>query len=357
MDAGSVLFSNSSKSYAFIGAGGITAGSMKTFGGSSVTFSNTGDVTLTGSGLSLNAGTLTFAQPADTTLTAKISGSGLAKSGTNTLTLMGSDSSGFTGSFNVNGGTAKLGTANVLGSSSTTIASGATLDVNGLFSTDATIYTTGAGVDGNGAINNNNDNQVDALANISFNGDTTFGASGARWDVIPGTTGFQGNNNKLTKVTANDIWIRTDSDTGLGDIDVKEGQLVFAEFGTLLGNTSSNIVVRTNAALAFANGIQDFGNKHTRLDPGARIVALGSGNQFNGSIVLSNGLFQAQYNGGNGYPQLTLGGNLSGPATFVAQGVTPDDYGNFILSGTNTYTGGTVIQDAELDFTDSHSIR
>ncbi|MEI9863949.1 MAG: autotransporter-associated beta strand repeat-containing protein [Limisphaerales bacterium] len=267
IDAGAVIFSNTAKSYVFTGAGGITAGSMKTIGGSSVTFSNTGDVTMTGSGLSLTAGTLTFAQPADTTLTAKIKGGGLAKSGTNTLTLVGPDSSSFTGAFNVNGGTVQLGTADVLGASATTIASGATLDVNGLFSTNATIYTSGAGVDGNGAINNNSEDQVSALANISFNGDTTFGASGARWDVIPGTTGFQGNNKKLTKLTANEIWIRTGSDTGLGDIDVQEGRLVFAEPGTLLGNTSSNIVVRTNATLAFANGIQDFGGKHTRLDP------------------------------------------------------------------------------------------
>ncbi len=352
VQAGGVAFANSTTPYTFIGAGGITAGSMTTSGGASVTFSNAGNTTLTGSGLALNAGTLTLSQPSNTTLTAKISGGGLAKTGTNILTMVGSDSSAFTGAFNIGAGTVKLGSANVLGASATTVAGGATLDVNGLSSTNATIYTSGAGTDGNGAINNRSATiRSNALNNISFNGDTTLGATGARWDVSAGGTGLQGNNFKLTKVTANDIWIKTLSDTGLGDIDVQAGRLIFAGNGTLLGNTSSNILVRTNAAIGFANGLQDLGSKNVTVAAGGKIYAVGGTNQFNGTIVLSNGLVQSE-----GLAQLTLGGNLSGPAQLLIQGVSSNASGTVTLSGTNTYTGGTLLNDGLLYIANSASI-
>ena len=65
---------NNSSPYTFTGTGGITAGSFTLNGGSSLTLSNSGNVTLTGSGLALNAGTLNFSQPTNITLTGKISG-------------------------------------------------------------------------------------------------------------------------------------------------------------------------------------------------------------------------------------------------------------------------------------------
>ncbi len=350
--AGAITFANSTMPYTLVGTGGITAGSLTTAGGGSVTFSNVGNTTLTGSGLALNGGTLTLAQPNNATLTAKISGGGLAKAGTNTLTMVGSDSSGFNGSFAINGGTVKLGSANVLGFTTTTIANGATLDVNGLTSTNATIATAGAGTDGNGAINNRSALvQTNALGGITFNGDTTLGASGARWDVAPGGAGLQGNGHKLTKVTANDIWIRTLTDTALGDIDVQAGKLVFAGNGTLLGDVTASILVRTNAALGFAGGIQDLGSKSVTVAPGGYLYSLGYSNQFNGNIVLSNGLVQSE-----SLAQLTLGGNLSGPAQFLMQGVTSNASGTVTLAGTNTYTGGTLLNDGQLNFANSAAI-
>lgn len=356
MQPAAISLNSSATPYTFTGVGGITAGSLAMNGGASLTLSNSGNVTLTGSGLALNLGTLTFAQPTNSTLTAQMAGdAGLAKTGTNTLTIVSANSTNFHGTIAVDGGTLRPGSVNALGTSTITVAGGATLDVNGQIGNLAIVSVSGAGVDGSGAINNRGLRQTNALANVALNGNTTLGAISNRWDVAPfdnsPTPGiFSGNNYKLTKTGTNDLWLRQLSDTGLGDIDITAGRLVFAGSGTLLGNNNSNIVVRTNAALGFGGGVQDIG-KNTLIAPGGQLYALGSGNQFGGNIVLSNGLVQMESLG-----QLTLGGNLSGPAILNLMGVNAGNFGTLTLSGTNTYTGGTLVNDGQLNIASSDSI-
>ncbi len=327
---------NNSSPYTFTGTGGITAGSFALNGGSSLTLNNNGNVTLTGSGLALNAGTLNFSQPTNTTLTGKISGGAqLAKGGTNILTVVSADSTSFYGTVAVNGGTLRSAGSNALGSSSVTISSGATLDINGQVGASANISAGGAGTDGIGAINNRGAQQTNAVGNLTLNDNTTLGAASNRWDVVGTLTG---NDYNLTKAGASDIWIKSGTDTGLGQIDIQKGQLVFAFAGTDLGDTNKSITVRTNATLAFAYDITA-GAKPVTVEAGGDIRAyvdqsvypsVGQSNTFAGDITFSSTGMVRVANGAG----LTLSGSLSSPT-----GLVNADLGSLTLSGSNTYGG------------------
>ena len=356
MQPGTIAMNNSSVPYTFIGAGGLGAGSFAMNGGGSLTLSNAGNVTLTGSGLALNAGTLTFNQVSNTTLTGKISGSGaLAKGGSNTLTVVSADSTNFTGTVAVNAGTLRSASVNALGSSTITVDSGGTWDINGQLSMLSAVSVAGVGADGQGAINNRGAQQTNAIDSLTFTADTVLGAASNRWDVAPvdtnGTPGsFTGNGYKLTKTGGADLWVRQLTDTGLGNIDVTAGRLIFAGATTKMGLTSANLTVRSNATLGFGYSLQD-GGKNTVIAQGGQLYAVGSSNEYGGPMVLSGGLVKLEPNA-----QLGLGGNLSGPANLTVQGTSPGLFGTLTLSGTNTYTGGTLVNDGELDFASSNSI-
>ena len=347
---------NPSGNYVFNGNGSLLAGTLAANSGSLI-IANTNNNLFNGQGLQFNGGSVTFNQPTAASLTAKLSGSfgSFTKAGANTLTFTSPDSTGMSAAVNITGGTLRPATANALGLGTVTVASAATLDLNGQPVNTATVHASGVGADGQGAINNRGLAHTNAIFSLTLDGNTVLGAASNRWDVAPpdtnGTPGiFQGNNYNLTKTGAADIWLRQLTDTGLGDIDVTAGRLIFAGNGTKLGNNSSSITVRTNAVLGFAFGVQDSG-KSTLIAPGAQLYSAGSANEFDGAMVLSNGLIKLEPNA-----QLTLGGNLSGPATLNVQGVLVGNFGTLTLSGTNTYTGGTLVNDGELDFANSNSI-
>jgi autotransporter-associated beta strand protein len=347
---------NPSGNYVFNGSGSLLAGTLTANSGNLV-IANTNNNLFNGQGIQFNGGAVTFNQPNTASLTAKLSGSSgsFTKAGANTLTFTSPDSSTMFAPVNVTGGTLRPTNPNALGQGTVTVAPSATLDLNGQPANTATVHASGVGADGQGAINNRGLAHTNALFSLTLDGNTVLGAASNRWDVAPpdtnGTPGiFQGNNYNLTKTGAADIWLRQLTDTGLGDVDVTAGRLIFAGAGTKLGNNSSSITVRTNAVLGFAFGLQDAG-KSTLIAPGGQLYSVGSGNEFDGAMVLSNGLVKLEPNA-----QLTLGGNLSGPAILTVQGTAVGLFGTVTLSGTNTYTGGTVVNDGELDFASSNSI-
>jgi autotransporter-associated beta strand protein len=347
---------NPSGTYVFNGNGSLLAGTLAANSGS-VVIANTNNNLFNGQGIQFNGGSVTFNQPNTASLTAKLSGSAgsLTKAGANTLTFTSPDSSTMLAAVNIAGGTLRPTTANALGLGTVTVAPAATLDLNGQPANAANVHASGVGADGLGAINNRGFAQTNAIISLTLDGNTVLGAASNRWDVAPmdtnGTPGtLQGNNYSVTKTGAADIWLRQLSDTGLGDIDVTAGRLIFSGSGTKLGNNSSTITVRTNAVLGFAFGVQDAG-KSTLIAPGGQLYSAGSSNEFDGAMVLSNGLVKLEPNA-----QLTLGGNLSGPAILNVQGVLVGNFGTLTLSGTNTYTGSTLVNDGELDFGSSNSI-
>jgi autotransporter-associated beta strand protein len=354
------MTNNSTATYVLNGSGSLRSGTLVANSGT-FTFANTNNNVFLGDGIQLNGGNVTFNQPSTATITAQLSSfssssGSLNKNSTNTLTWTSLDSTGMSAPVNVNAGTLRAASSNVLGSGIITIASGATLDINGNYMSAGTVHASGVGADGQGAINNRGPAQTNGLNNLVLDGNTTLGAASNRWDIAPvdtnSTATLQGNNFNVVKTGTQDLWIHPLTDTGLGNIDVSAGRLIFAGVNTTLGNTSSNIVVRTNAVLGFASGIQAAG-KNTQILPGGQLYCGSiSTNEFDGAITLSNGLVQLDH-----YGQLNLGGNLSGPATLQIQGVAPLGYpATLTLSGSNSYTGGTIVNDGTLALASNNSL-
>jgi autotransporter-associated beta strand protein len=348
------MTNNSTSTYVLNGSGSLLAGSLVANSGT-FTIANTNNNLFNGDGIVFNGGNVTFNQPSNSTITAQLSGFGsLNKNGTNTLTWTSPNSTAMNGQVNINGGTLRAASTNVLGVGTITIASGATLDINGNYMSSGTVHASGVGADGQGAINNRGATQTHGLNNLVLDGNTTLGAASNRWDISPvdifSTATLQGNNFNVVKTGGADLWIGPLTDTGLGDIDVSAGRLIFSGVSTTTGNTSSNIVVRTNAVLGFANGILDPG-KNTLIQPGGQLYCDFGTNEFDGAITLSNALVKLQSNA-----RFTLGGNLSGPGALVMQCVSAGLFGTLTLSGSNSYTGGTTVNDGQVTIASSNSL-
>jgi fibronectin-binding autotransporter adhesin len=349
-----INFNNSSAPYRLEGAGNLLAGSLTTLGAGGVTLANSADNTFVGAGLAINAGSVTLNQPVNATLTSKLAGfAPLEKDGTNVLTLVSADSSQFFGSVNMNAGRLRVGTPDALGVIAANVASGATLDLNGKSLPSPSIRVSGAGNDGRGAVNNTGATLTNAVRSLELAGATTLGADAGRWgiastDITPAYV--QGNNNTLTKVGPADIWISTGSETSLGDIDIAEGRLVFSGAGTTLGNPFAALNVRSNAALGLAGGILPGTAKQAVIEPGGSVYVSGN-NQFDGPMLLNGGLFSLQPNA-----TLILGDKLSGPGMLNLRGVAAGNFGTLTLLGTNSYTGGTLVNDGMLVIADNAAL-
>ena len=341
-----MTFNNWLNPYRIEGTGGITAGSLTTAGNGGVTVANNGDNTFTGAGLVLNSGTLTLQQPNNTVLTAKLAGFGnLTKEGANQLTIVSADSSTFNGAMNINAGRVVVGSSNALGNGIATVANGASLDLNGRRVTTPTIHASGNGNDGKGALNNTGTAQTNAVRTLVLDGPTKLGAENARWDIAPADgqpASVQGNNQPLTKSGPADIWVSTGADTGLGAIDVAQGRLIFTANGTSFGDPASTITVRSGAALGFGGNLLTPSTKPSLIQSGGSFYVTGN-NVYDGPVTMESGLIQMDSNA-----SLNLNGDLTGTGTLQFRGTTIGAVGTLALSGKNTYTGGTVVNEGQL---------
>jgi autotransporter-associated beta strand protein len=356
---------NSSKSYVFNGPGRIVTSTLTNYTGS-VTFSNLGNTIISGSGISINGGTVTFAQPTNAILTASLIGSGnFTKAGSSNLTLVADDSSLFNGAVSVAGGTLTAGSTNCFGTGTVTVQTGASLDLNGKpLTANAMIHAQGIGADSNGAINNRGTALTNqALANVTLDNDTTLGSISNSWAI---SQSLAGGGFALTKTNGNDVWILTGGETDLGNIIAGSGRLIFSQPGTTLGRSASNIVVRANATLGLAttnvprnSGLpltHDWGSKSIFLtNNGAAIESVNAGaiantNILGSSIFVTNAnpffMRVAQSS------TLILNGPISGPGgqLILTNG------GALQLNGTNTYTSNTIVYGGFLYLTNSLSL-
>ena len=340
-----ISMENSGGSYTFGGSGGLVASSLTNAGGD-LTLTNTANTFFTGVGLVLDAGSVTFAQPTNASLAANLNGSGtFNKAGNSILTLVG-NAGNFFGTANVTGGTLRAGSSNAV-ASTVNVASTGTLDVNGQLLPFANVSVTGAGADGWGAINNKGLGRTNSLANVTLAGPATFGALSNAWG-ISGT--LVGGGFALTKTNANDVWIQTGSDTDLGDIDVRQGRLVFGQEGTTLGRAANAVVIRPGATLALAatNAMPQSGLGVTGIAAGDKPLILTNStlesigfsvnqttvNSHSGPItVATNAHFKV---GGNS--RLILSGPISGPSQVILT-----NGGTLYLGGTNTYSSNTFV--------------
>jgi autotransporter-associated beta strand protein len=341
--------------------GGNTLGSTMVAAGATLTVDSTaasafspltvsgGDVLVanavanTFSSIGLDWGSLTFNQPLNLTLGSVLSGGGLlVKKNTNTFTLS-ANNTGFSGKIQVDSGILRAGAANSLGAGSgfdfdgTTIANGATLDVNGINLGNELVTVSGAGVGGLGAIVNNGAAQQLALHDVTLSGDVTFGGPN-RWDIRTNATGAPnlstgGNAYNITKIGASYVALfGANVDPALGDIDVQQGGFGY-EFNTSgLGDPSRTLNVASNAYFLMWSGLNPL-DKRIQLQNAAQLRSQNGANVINGPVILPGGSASLAVDF-----TLTLNNEVSG-----AGGLEKSGTATVILTAANTFNGLLVI--------------
>jgi autotransporter-associated beta strand protein len=284
--------------------------------------------------------------------TGKISGmGGLTKQGTGTVTM--NTTNDFTGPVTLSAGLFVAGSDGALGSTNggTTIASGATLDVQTNKFQGELVQVSGAGYDGQGAIINsdgvNTFGARNALRNVTLNGNTTFGGSG-RWDIQgSGPTGsgsLIGPSYTVSKVGANAVVMTAGTDVNVAAIQVAEGSLVVETASTITNTTA--ITMSNNTALSFYRLYNPFAPNVTMLDQStirSTDASTNSQNQVNGQLNLVSGEVYVSASGVS-LNSLKLAGRVTGGGTFVKIGSQPVE----LLNSSNNWTGGTIVSNGTL---------
>lgn len=307
----SVTVNNTTKDYVFSGPGKLTgATGLLKQGTGKLTLVNTGGndyagvTTISagtvqigdgvtagagqlGAGPVVNNGTLLFNRPDDFGVSNIISGTGsIQKNGTNVLSLLSSNT--FSGAFNVNAGTVRLGSPNALGSTAggTTIASAATLDLNGVLVPAGEIVTiSGTGVGGNGAVVNRAAGGLGVgLKNLTLAGNASIGGT-ERWDVRDVVGGVAGGGFTLTKVGTNEIWFKDLGETQLGGIVINQGLLGF-EGNTTMGSPAGSVTIGATGTLGLFGNIA-VNAKAIALQGGRILASSGTANVLSGPVTIS----------------------------------------------------------------------
>ncbi|MDY0170895.1 MAG: autotransporter-associated beta strand repeat-containing protein, partial [Thermoguttaceae bacterium] len=274
--------------------------------------------------MTINAGEATIDSQAHTvTLGGELSGDGgLAKLGDGVLTLNGANS--YNGTTNIYAGTLRLGHASALGSTAggTVIHADGTLDLNGQ-------SIQGEAVTVAGTITNTGASQLHALRNVTLSGDATFTGTG-RWD-IRGAGGPLSLEGFTATKTGNDWVSLVDiSINGPGGITVNQGTLGLTRStwntGTLTVNSGGTAQFQSNNP----------GNHSYSMDivmAGGTIRSdVGVGTVHSAVELTGSSTFRVDAD------SLTLAGDISG-----ADSLTKTGNGTLVLSGENTYTGGTTV--------------
>jgi autotransporter-associated beta strand protein len=291
-------------------------------------------------------------------------GTGITKNGNGTVLLAAGTGVGndYTGPVNINGGVLKMNGAQSLGATNggTTVASGATLDLNGQAPGPEPMTLQGAGFGGtNGAINNSSataPNQSGGPRAITLAGDTTLNATGNRWDIGINTLGagggyFLGNGFKLTKIGAQQIWMHEVGDIGVGDILVSGGTLGF-QYNIGMGDPSKTITVMPGATFGIWHSVNTL-SKLTTLTNGTLYSdgEAGSSNVLSGAVTLG-GTNTIQVNqplgllspiGGAGGYHKTGTGALYLPSAETYSGPTFIDAGNLSLGAGGSIANSSLI--------------
>ena len=248
--------------------------------------------TIAGAGsVALGISTLTLAGNASTTFSGVASGSGgITKQGSGTLTLSGAN--GFTGTLLINGGIVKYGMSNVLADTSTvTVGTGTTLDLNSFSDTIGTLNLYGTLANGG------------ALTATTYN---AYAGSTIGQAITSGSLNIYGD-------TA------LNSATAANPVNIYAGTLTTGR-AELIGDLSAvNIQAGGSLALGGAETIGSLAN----LDGSGGTVQLGTN-------------------------ALTVGGNnantaFSGTLTGTGGSLIKVGTGTLTLSGQSSYTGGTTV--------------
>ncbi|OXL14322.1 beta strand repeat-containing protein, partial [Polynucleobacter cosmopolitanus] len=274
--------------------------------------------TLAGS-MNLTADSILEASSGETEVEGIISGNfGLTITGNGTLTLSGNNT--YTGLTNISSGTLRITHANALGSASgsTTIASGATLDlVNVAVASENLVINGGTLKDATSSWG----------GNITLSGNTTFDITTGDDLTIHGVISGTGSLNKIS----GGFLIFTNTNTYTGSTTVTAGKLSLA-----VNNLTNTVGSIAESAKVIANGTFDISGVTTDTT----IKSLSG----SGSVVL--GAKDLNLSAANDTFSGVIGG--TGALTLVS--------GSQTLSGANTYSGITTITDGTLFLSGSGSV-
>lgn len=298
--------------------------------------STAGTLTL-GSYTNLNGYALTVGGAGNVTFNAQVHGDGstVTKQGDGTLTFAGSNS--YTGATNIDNGTLVAAHANALGTNAagTTVASGATLGLQGGVSIlYENISIAGTGEGGTGAIRNlSGSNTINQTVTLSNNATLASDAG-----TLTLNNGLTGTNRNTTFAGAGDISVTGSLATGSGTLTKDgAGTLTLNSASTFTGNTTVNagtLNLRNNTALGAGTGTVTVGN-------GATL-------QLQNNITVSNRLLSLggtleSVSGNNMWSgNVTLTGNASILSSTAGQLLTigPGDFSGIVTMGSNTLTVG-----------------
>jgi autotransporter-associated beta strand protein len=384
LSPGLVGVTNNSLNYIFTGSGGIVGKlSMTKDGTGSLLLDNGGNSGVSISGtFTINKGTvqvgnndnngsisatagvvdkgaLVFIRSDNVTNNSSISGTGsLTQNSAAVLTLSGNNS--FSGGANVVLGTLQAGSNTALGSTNgtTTVSSGATLDVGGQTLNTYPVVVSGTGVGGNGAIINSVADTTTAMGNVTLANNTTFGGT-RRWDIRGGAAQLLtgGNAYNLTKKGTNQIsLVGVTVDGNLGDINVQSGTFSVETTTSGLGNSGNTLTVASGATFNVYGTVNTLFKQFALNGNGVAATfycANGAANTLAGNITLTgNCIFSAT----NGTAVAFSSGTMSGTGSLTITGS-----GTNIISSSETasYTGGTLVTNGTLvvDGTLSGSVR
>jgi len=335
---------------------GYTGATTVSLGTLAITGANTSYVGAT----TLTSGTLRLSNPTNTNVLTSLGSSNIALNG-GTLQLRGNG----TGS-----------SQNIVAGNNVTMGSGAaTIDVNVFGSTTNTSnsITLGNLSLGTGQLNVTGGNSytlrfsgtTTLTSNTIFNATTgglslvgVVGESGGSYSITKDGSGaltLSGNNaySGITLIKAGTININTSVNAlGTGTSDILLGDTTGSASATLnISNGTSYTLARNITVQAGNTGTATLGGSTgiSNTDTYSGIVTLGSG-------VTGHGLTIAQL-GGNGYNTTSVTGKIQDPAGLIGTaGVLTIAGSNVVLSGTNTYTGGTVLNTGNLKISNTQAL-
>ncbi|HWH72010.1 MAG TPA: autotransporter-associated beta strand repeat-containing protein, partial [Candidatus Sulfotelmatobacter sp.] len=270
----------------------------------------------------------------------------LTKRGTGLLILTGNGSlpNYFDGPTIIESGRVRAGYGRAFGSTngSTTIHSGAVLDVNGQDLGLEPLFIEGDGVGGTGALVNYGGGQNNALRIVTMTGDATVGGTG-RFDIrnLEGIAFLNtgGNPYKLTKKGPNQFsLVGVVVDPALGEVDVQEGTFGFETTSTL-GDATKNLTMGFNTTLTLYNLNNNF----------YKPLVLGGGTAWNinngsGTSTIVGPVSLAAQSGWNiAGTSLRVTSAITGAGGLTKTGSSP-----LYLDGVNTYAGPTIVSAGSL---------
>ncbi|MHA3770792.1 beta strand repeat-containing protein [Verrucomicrobiota bacterium sgz303538] len=328
-------------------------------------FAGTNDLNVGTGPITLNADRTVTVAAGTLTVGGIISdGFNLGKAGTGKLVL--SAVNGYFGTTTINAGTVVVTNAangnsslGSLGGSAVSIAAGATLDLSGNLTAQALNFGTkqfnieGTGVGGNGAIVNNGVSQFNTFQRVTLTNDATIGGS-QRYDIRGTGSLLNLDGHTLTKIGSNQV--------SLVGTTVNDGNIVVNQGTFSIETTTSIPDFGTGKTITFNDGTtgQFYQNRSIPSAVTRPIVVNGNvqfGNASNNdnaiigsNITLNGDLTVTNLNNSNNTSSLTLAGNIT--ESGGARSLTKNGPSTLVVTGNNSYTGGTTINAGRLQVGD-----